>query len=644
MASAGTTPSVRDQLERLSGWSAVSRKRDILAVLGVTLSRGERIAAVLEGFYAGPGSAPPGAYGVLCVTDRRIVFAAGDGSRPPTQEVRFGEIISTDVESGFSAYKLLLVMAHGVATHASTAGLDAITDFVHAVRAGCADALRSAASAASPTEPAAPEFLFREAKRIARGIEEAIAAGANPADLRNDLRVVLALALDPDVQAPPRGAGWGDGTLIFVGALEASLRGEDVEPDLARHVRSGDSFPAPVRGALVTLGAGSVRRLDALRLEIARTRIPDLVSLRHLGAADRARGGLAAAALASWMREAAQCLAKADGGMSSAEADRLRGIATLIRRSQEPAAGGAAPQTSVEQPADQPPPSQTIVEGRSETLENVLAELNRLVGMDNIKTQVKTLVNLIRIQKEREQRNLPVSQQTLHAVFSGPPGTGKTTIARLLGRILRCLGILTKGHLVETDRAGLVAGYVGQTAIRVDETIARALDGVLFVDEAYALSPDDSGKDFGQEAVNTLLKRMEDHRDRIVVIAAGYTDKMKAFIDSNPGLRSRFARHFTFEHFRPRELLAVFELFCEGARYMLTAGARARLEALFTELHADRDDAFGNGRLARNLFERVVERQADRIVAITPLTETLLCSFTEEDIPGRSDLGALGVV
>jgi SpoVK/Ycf46/Vps4 family AAA+-type ATPase len=209
----------------------------------------------------------------------------------------------------------------------------------------------------------------------------------------------------------------------------------------------------------------------------------------------------------------------------------------------------------------------------------------------------------------------------------------------MLGRVYRCLGLLKKGQLVETDRAGLVAGYVGQTAINVDNVVQKALDGVLFIDEAYALVPDDiGGRDFGQEAINTILKRMEDYRDRLVVIVAGYTDEMDRFIRSNPGLKSRFGRYFYFDHYTPEQLMRIFASFCASAKFTVRDGARAAMLALLTALHAKRDRAFGNGRLVRNIFERVVERQANRLAAVTPLTDELLCTIEEADIPALEDL------
>jgi SpoVK/Ycf46/Vps4 family AAA+-type ATPase len=267
-----------------------------------------------------------------------------------------------------------------------------------------------------------------------------------------------------------------------------------------------------------------------------------------------------------------------------------------------------------------------------------MEHIDNLIGMPKVKKQIRTFVNLMKVHQERERRGLPVTPFSKHAVFYGPPGTGKTTIARYLGRVYRCMGLLESGHMVETDRAGIVAGYVGQTASKVEEVVNEALDGVLFIDEAYALSPKDGGgQDFGQEAIDTLLKRMEDYRDRLVVIVAGYPDEMEHFIKSNPGLQSRFSRYFYFDHYAPEDLLKIFNIFAENASFSLTSYARKELLRLITYFWRNRGRSFGNGRFIRNVFEMVLEKQANRIAKLSPLTDEMLCSITKHDIPRKEE-------
>lgn len=268
-----------------------------------------------------------------------------------------------------------------------------------------------------------------------------------------------------------------------------------------------------------------------------------------------------------------------------------------------------------------------------ESLEEVLEELNQLIGMDNIKQEIRTLTNFLKVQKVRQDRGLARTSVSLHSVFSGPPGTGKTTVARLISRIFKALGFLGKGHLVETDRAGMVADYIGGTSKKVDEKVTTALDGVLFIDEAYALVPEDSARDFGQEAVDVLLKRMEDYRNRLVVIAAGYTTEMERFVESNPGLKSRFNRYFSFNDYMPDELVAIFNKMCRDSHFHPTEEANQTLKQLLTELYEQRDRTFGNARLVRNLFEKTIERQANRLAVINTLTDDILTTILPEDIP-----------
>ncbi len=311
----------------------------------------------------------------------------------------------------------------------------------------------------------------------------------------------------------------------------------------------------------------------------------------------------------------ASLIAKADGTISEQEKEILKKINDKLSNPKEKLEG--VKQTEVDE---------------NESLDDVLDELNELIGLTNIKTAVQELSNFLTVQKIREEKGLKNVNNSLHSVFMGPPGTGKTTVARLVSRIYKHLGYLEKGHLVETDRTGMVAGYVGQTAIKVEEVVKTSIDGVLFIDEAYSLAKDNK-KDFGNEAIEVLLKKMEDHRDQLVVIVAGYPDEMEEFIESNPGLQSRFNRYFTFDHYKPKELIAIFELFCNKNDFVLAEDAKEKMQFIFEKLYEKRHKSFGNARVARNLFEKIIEYQANRIVSITPLTEELLKTIVEEDIP-----------
>lgn len=273
----------------------------------------------------------------------------------------------------------------------------------------------------------------------------------------------------------------------------------------------------------------------------------------------------------------------------------------------------------------------------ADSLEKAMAELNQLIGLKAVKTDVNELVNLLAIQKKRTAKGLKNAEFSLHTVFLGPPGTGKTSVARLLSRIFKHLGYLSQGQCYETDREGLVAGYVGQTAAKVDKVVNESLGGVLFIDEAYALTQNTIGSDYGSEAVNTLLKRMEDHRDDFAVVVAGYTEPMKEFITSNPGLRSRFNRYFYFDHFQPAELVEIFESFCKQSDFILTADAREKLADTFELLYSHKDDYFGNARLARNLFEKCIQLQANRLVKIAKPGQKALKTLEEKDIPEPKD-------
>jgi hypothetical protein len=266
-------------------------------------------------------------------------------------------------------------------------------------------------------------------------------------------------------------------------------------------------------------------------------------------------------------------------------------------------------------------PGPVTIPSTAASFDELLEDLDALVGLESVKTEVRLIANLVRVERLRRERGLPAFAPTRHLVVVGNPGTGKTTVARLLARILNALGVLSKGHLVETDRSGLVAGYVGQTATKVNEVVDRALGGVLFIDEAYALAG--TGGDFGDEAVATLLKRMEDNRDDLVVIVAGYPEPMDRFLDANPGLRSRFPRAIAFPDYATDDLVAIFASIAAEHQYRVDDEAAVEVESWFARQR--RGPSFGNARVARNLFEACVAQQATRLATVeVPSTDELV--------------------
>jgi len=264
-------------------------------------------------------------------------------------------------------------------------------------------------------------------------------------------------------------------------------------------------------------------------------------------------------------------------------------------------------------------------------LNTLLAELDALTGLAKVKADVRQLTNYIKVEQMRKAQGLKTSDISLHMVFYGNPGTGKTTVARLISQIYRALGVVKQGHLVEVDRAGLVAGYVGQTAIKVKQVVDKAIGGVLFIDEAYTLKTGDS-TDFGQEAIDTLLKMMEDRRDDFVVVVAGYPEEMKGFLSSNPGLESRFNKYLEFEDYGGADLMTIFETFCRGSDYTIDPAARTAVQDLLEKAYQSRTKNFGNARFARNLFEKTVENQANRIVNLQNADQSTLMTIQPEDV------------
>jgi hypothetical protein len=389
-----------------------------------------------------------------------------------------------------------------------------------------------------------------------------------------------------------------------------------------------------------------LKRLDRTPVSVSYLETYD--SRHGTNLADRARGALF---------QFANLVIKSDGTVTSTEAAALAefkqtlypggGRATAqdagatrdaITQGHVPRGDGAKAQTvaTVDEPVEEElaPPR---------PLEELLAELDALVGLERVKADVRQLINFLKVQKLREEQGLKSLPASRHLVFYGNPGTGKTTVARLLAQVYRTLGVLRRGHLCETDRAGLVAGYVGQTAMKVREMTTKSLGGVLFIDEAYTLSGGGSN-DFGQEAIETLLKMMEDHRDDLVVIVAGYTGRMQDFLDSNPGLRSRFNKHLRFDDYGVEQLVQIFKTFCQKTDFRLADGAEQELASVFRILTAARDETFGNARTARNLFEATLSKQANRLVSLPKVDRDILSTIEAADIPGHDELRACGIL
>lgn len=302
-----------------------------------------------------------------------------------------------------------------------------------------------------------------------------------------------------------------------------------------------------------------------------------------------------------------------------------RKISSSLPTSPEPSASGRSQAESTAGDSEQIQPETALQQG--------LQELQTLIGLDSVKAEVTSLTNFLNIRKQRMAQGMPVASQTLHFVFTGNPGTGKTTVARILAKILYGFEILKTSHFIEADRATMVGGYVGQTAIKTNEVIAKATDGVLFIDEAYTLAKK-GANDFGQEAIDTLLKKMEDLRERLVVIVAGYPREMADFIESNPGLESRFSRYIVFEDYHVPDLCQIFELMCRSNAYELTPAARGNLAIILNRVFADRDENFGNARLVRNAYEWTLSNHANRLATSdAAITREALATIEAVDLP-----------
>lgn len=329
----------------------------------------------------------------------------------------------------------------------------------------------------------------------------------------------------------------------------------------------------------------------------------------------------------------ANLIARCDGPPVDAELATLRDITHQLKVALDPTADHISLEEEKAEtgPASTPSgPSEPAEATRS--LEEVLGELDSLVGLAGVKKELRSLANFLSLQTKRSDAGLPATTITLHMVFVGNPGTGKTTVARLVGEALAALGVLPNGRLVETDRSGLVAEYAGQTAGKVNQRVDEAMGGVLFIDEAYSIINNQGEDAFGAEAIQTLLKRAEDDRDQLSIVLAGYPTPMDELLRSNPGLESRFSRKFAFDDYSPIELCAIFGRLLQVHHYQISPEARLRVIETLTRLHAQRDANFGNGRTVRNLFEQSIMRLADRIASMPQVSKEQLITFEADDI------------
>jgi hypothetical protein len=627
-------PIARDletELQQIPNWTHVSFKKNILDTLSRSLEEAEEVENVLEGFYqglaiTGTGSGAPG---ILCITSLRLLFLISGKTRNAPEALEYDRVTAVETKRGYSSTRLILRLVEGEVILTAVAKANQITSFIENLTRKIEGPVSETDRESRGAEDriANLNFLHAEAKKTFVSVNEFKQFNGEPTfhqQMVDDLLIVSYCCIDglPDPS---------EETKLFLSMVFMPLRQRLVDDrrlveDLFRY----DSLPLHQRKAILNHWHTFNNEIQ----KVGRSNLNGhLKSIEYLRSFDETESTSYFDRAAATFNSFAQIATKADGQVRPDTESRLRKVRKLVYGDSE-----------TEQPATERQDKRAARQladrenEPEETLEEIMAKIDDLIGMDKIKEQIHTFVNLVKVQQERQKRDLPITPVTLHAVFYGPPGTGKTTIARLLGKVYRALGLLESGHLVETDRAGLVAGYVGQTAIKIDEVVNDALDGVLFIDEAYTLALSKGDKDFGQEAIDTLLKRMEDQRERLAVVVAGYPDEMKEFVNSNPGLKSRFNRFYYFDHYTPAELLRIFDLFMKNASFTLTGPARRGILNILSEFYGRRDRSFGNGRFVRNLFERMIERQANRIASISQLTDAILCSLTKADIPSLDDL------